>query len=413
MNTDKAATATLEKGRIDRAGIGFVDIAALFCTIIVGTRFEFPAMAQGPGLALAIRLAAALIVLTIYVARGSQPLKCQNAIFIFLICYYFTVINLHEYSYFTFMATVAMAWGLSMATMAIPSWSRSTDFLLSGYMVFHLVGLGLAIVLKIVLGEFIDLHNILFPFSASRGGDTMNVTRLTGFHVEPGTYANYIYLFVLLRALLTQRILSRLSTIAMMSTTLTSSAWAIIAILCYFAAGLTEVIKRKRKGQFPTEIFVMCALTFFYVIVISVLLSNFSDSAYVKYIAERLFGQGPDASRADKIIALEQWRQAIGGAFVFGYPMSETFCPTCRSPQDIGVAFNLAFNFGVVPSVALWVMLFVSVLRKWGPRFLVLSAPLLVNKAFFYDPLIWFVIGIILLSPMAAAMPPRACHRRE
>lgn len=144
----------------------------------------------------------------------------------------------------------------------------------------------------------------------------------------------------------------------------------------------------------------MCAASVVFVIAITLLSQYLIELDYVKYIIERYFGEGVDVSRDDKIAALGQWWQRIGDCFLIGCPLSETFCPTCRSPQDVGLALNFAFNFGILPSVLLWVTVFVGLLRKWGLRFLVSCAPLLVNKAFFYDPLIWFVIGVILLSPM-------------
>ena len=92
-------------------------------------------------------------------------------------------------------------------------------------LMINLAALSIQFLYYVWAGELLQIHTLLFPSSASRVGDFLGFVRLGGLHLEPGTYANFMYALVVLRVLLGGALTDRLSILMLISIALTFSAW--------------------------------------------------------------------------------------------------------------------------------------------------------------------------------------------
>ncbi|CAK0754566.1 conserved membrane hypothetical protein [Gammaproteobacteria bacterium] len=366
-------------------------IAALALFILLGTHFEFPGEVSGAGLGFAIRLGMAAVIPAYILLSRRSDISILHGYVIFLICMYFLLINATDFTYFAILGCLSIVWGLLMASLSINGAANTIVFLCTGYLTFHMIGLALGIFIYVATGQIVDLHSVIFPFSEARVGELKGFVRITGFHVEPGSYSNFIYLVVLVRSLFMMRILSWFNAIAMASTMLTLAAWSVIGFGAFLIASLVELLLfNKTRLPFVLSVSVSVA-----VILPSILIDEFEND-YTIYITDRFSGSDYDPSRNDKILAFISWQNEITDAIFIGNPLPKAYCPFCLSPQDFGTMINMTYYFGVVPTLLLLLALSLNTLRRLNGAFLIFAAPLIISKAYFFEPLVWLIIGVML-----------------
>lgn len=377
-----------------RERINVSQIVALAFFIVAGTHLEVPSEVRGAGLAFSIRLAAAASVLLYLLLNGTKRIPVWCVVVILYICIYFLAVNFMEFSYFAAIGCLSMVWGLLMASLGVSGARKTILFFCTGYLAFHMLGLGLALTIFVVSGQVVDLHNAIFPFSEARVGEFMGQVRLAGFQIEPGNYANFTYLLVLLRSLFTMRIFSWFHAVAMTSALLTLSAWSVIGFSIFLVAAAVEFVLINKTIS-PT-------LKWTAIVIASVLalaiLPFVYDNDYIIYFQGRFSGDEREGSGYDKVLAFEGWQNEIKSAIFFGNPLPRSFCPYCISPQDLGTMLNMTYYFGVVPTLLIVLAITLNVLRRMNAAFLILAAPLVVCKAFFFDPVVWLILGTLLFG---------------
>ncbi|MER8772052.1 hypothetical protein NKH63_25415 [Mesorhizobium sp. M0960] len=379
--------------------IGPFDWLILFpLFIVIATQLEISDDPGSGGVAFFIRSLAALTFLGGMVVRFGISAFHANVAIIAAFLLYFCVINISDFSRFSLMAIAFMSWGLAFGVVTLPAWRKRLEFLLRAYLVFNVAGLVLALAIFLLSGKIIDLHGMVFPFSASRAGTMMNQVRLSGFQIEPGSYSNIVYLLVFLRCLFRRRIVNFLDLFAMLSTVATLAAWAVVGAAVYivcFAIEFTILNPKVPKIlRFAAVLFSASLLA----ITVPLIAPQFFGSQYVEYFSDRFSVDEGKGSGYYKDQAFRAWQDSAGEGMLLGSPLPRTFCDYCLSPQDLGLVFNMFFYIGIIPSLLILLASSIQLFRLWGPSFVLLFCPFLVTKLFFYDPMVWLTFGIIVFE---------------
>jgi hypothetical protein len=356
----------------------------------------------GAGVAQLIKTVAATLFLLVMSQRLGGKVSQACLLVVFELAFYFLAINIPSMSYFAVMATVCMAWGLLVGFMAGDRWQETIDFYIRGYLIFNLAGLAIAIALYVGTGQLVDLHNMIFPFSASRIALYAGQIRLSGFHIEPGTYSNMMFLTVLLRALLTRRIFDRLNLVAILSTLATFAAWAAVAVSFLCLSMIVEFFIFNPNMRSSVRVVILMAFGTVALITLPIVLPGLSELEYVDYFAKRFSGDSSAGSGADKVMALEGWQGFLGPRMLIGTSMSDSFCPLCESEQDLGTFFSMAFYLGIIPTFVLIVAVAIKLRQRWNVAFGIAAIPIFVSKLYFYDPIVWLTVGLILFLKRGA-----------
>jgi hypothetical protein len=382
---------------------GFYEWVLLPLFIVAATQIEFGGDDKLGGIAVMFRLIAAMAFLVALAMKNGLPISLGQIFVIIQLCLYFLAVNMMNMTYFAVMGTVFIVWGMTIGGGVGKSWARLIDFYIRGYLTFHLIGFVLAIIIYLVAGQIIDLHNIVFPFSFSRAGVMMDQVRLSGFQIEPGNYSNSAYLFVVLRALLRRRIFNRFDLVIILSTLATLAAWAVIGCGVYLVALLIEFLRYNENVSTGVRLTVLYTTGAVVLIAFPVLVGLFWDNDFTQKMAERFSGAEGKGSADLKLEAFVAWQQQFGWRMLFGRPLPDSFCPTCESPQDIGTLINMVYYFGIIPTLMLLLVVLAKLLKYWNLTYVVLFAPFAVTKFYFYDPVMWLLFGIILFGGSAVS----------
>lgn len=376
--------------------------------VIVATHLEIAGDFSLSGWAFLYRMIA-FISLAIYVVLvyGIKEDVTRLTGTIILISTYFLIINGQNVGFFVIMGTVFISLGLIFGFLSSRSLSSKFDFLTRAYLIFNIFGLFLAIALYYATSELIDLHSLVFPFSASRIGEHLGQVRLSGFQIEPGNYANAIFLIVVFRSIINRKIFDYINSFSILTTILTYSAWAPLGILVYFTSSVFEFLVNKKSNKRKIRLFFLYRFFIFLFLFISMLwVISYVVKLDMFQIFNARYGDGYDAGSTEfKREALTAWLGFVDMRLLVGRPMGETFCIGCEAPQDLGTGFNMVFYLGALPTTLLFAIAWANLTRATNFAFSFLVLPLFVTKYFFYDPLYWMVIGVMLFLPQRTSSP--------
>lgn len=243
----------------------------------------------------------------------------------------------------------------------------------------------------------VDFYKMLFGAESRFSEDYLNITRFSGFHVEPGTYANYMGCLLAIMMLVSEfsERLVLLTCVSIIGIFLTNSGSSV-----YFVPLVTLLgLYLWRKEVRPLHLIVLAAAIATYLIA----------SGIVTHLEERFINQPSDGSLTHRIEGLAAYRaKSVEEKFV-GIGFVSDPCVRCHY-QDIGVLFNLTTRGGAVVTLALLGLL-VRMIRVNGVVLAILLVLVPLNeKMFFYEPPVWLFVLFALTGPShtarrKAAMP--------
>jgi hypothetical protein len=236
----------------------------------------------------------------------------------------------------------------------------------------------------------VDFYKMLFGSESRFSEDYLNITRFSGFHVEPGTYANYMGCLLAIMMLVSEfsERLVLLTCVSIIGIFLTNSGSSI-----YFVPLVTLLgLYLWRKEVRPLHLIVLAAAIATYLIA----------SGIVTHLEERFINQPADGSLTHRIEGLAAYRaKSVEEKFV-GIGFVSDPCVRCHY-QDIGVLFNLTTRGGAVVTLALLGLL-VRMIRVNGLVLAILLILVPLNeKMFFYEPPVWLFVLFALTGPSYAA----------
>ena len=153
------------------------------------TRTEFPAFGTLAGLSYLVRVMAGIILTFQLVYFHKLRISLKNISLALVFSAVFILSNAADPSLFTFIAGFCLFTGLMISGLSFrENESKILLRLVHSYMAVNLSGLVLGVFMYYGVGLEVDLHSLMFPWSAARVGEFMGFYRVTGFQIEPGTY---------------------------------------------------------------------------------------------------------------------------------------------------------------------------------------------------------------------------------
>lgn len=232
----------------------------------------------------------------------------------------------------------------------------------------------------------VDFYKMIFAADSRFSEDYLNITRFSGFQVEPGTYANYIGCLLAILILVSDfsERLVILTGVSIVGIFLTNSGSSVYFVPLVTVLGLYVW---RRKVRTHHLVFLVAAISIYLL-----------ASGIVNHLEERFVYQPADGSLSHRIDGVEAYLATSLEEKFVGIGFVEDPCVRCYY-QDIGVLFNLSTRGGVTVSLALLVLLG-RLVRVNG----LLLATLLVlvplnEKMYFYEPPVWLFVLFALTGP--------------
>jgi hypothetical protein len=370
------------------------------CFFVIATPFE---LEIGSGYGYTIKALAGAVLLVPRVVAGRVSMD-RGLVWIAVLATLFLVANIHNPSIRALLAFFLILHGAALGLLKSEEWNRRLLSMVTVYIQVHLAGFTFALIAFFVLGNVVDLHNVAFP-GASRAHEIGAAARLSGFHNEPGTYAQWMLMAVFLRCLLTRRIACPLTVVSGASAIMTFSLWAVAGTgLLLLAIALEVLLRFKGVGKIR---FLISALLLSQAVMIAVsyLPSDVLDDG-LAYLQLKL--EMESDSGLEKLLAMTELKEKLPELVVLGGPVEPGFCPHCLSPQDLGIWATHVYYFGLISSTLLFVFFLLAIYQGWGVHYLPFLIAMLTWKAVFYDLLLWTIIGFVL-----ARSVPFGRHRRH
>lgn len=261
---------------------------------------------------------------------------------------------------------------------------------LTALVIFWVVSLLLQVVLYFGAGSVVDLHRLMHPYSEARIGGAGLLFRFTGVHIEPGTYANWVYLLVLLRAAVSGRLFDWVAVTAVASILLTVSVWGALAVSLYFAGFFLALIaagKSTDRAKLGLVAVFMVGVAFLFYHRF-----GFAIEEAVNYFFFR--AELGDASGTAKIDAYSGFKKVLGDVVVFGSPLDFDFCSGCASPQDSGLFINTVVRAGLLLAVFIFSVLLMLFWKVFSFSAALVVLPVFTSKVFYFDPIFWMLVGL-------------------
>lgn len=379
------------------------------CFFLFMTRTEFPSLGIFAGLSYLVRGTAGMIIFLYFFLIHNLRLQLTSLTTSTLILTVFFIGNLQHPSLFSLIAGFGILAGLLLGgiTRNVVA-CEILATLIRVYIKVNLFGIILSVIAYYGAGLQIDFHGIMFPWSESRARDFMGFFRVTGFQIEPGTYTATIYFCVLISAVMRRRVSGRLETFAILSTLITMSAWAVLAVSSYLCACLIEKLARRHN-----RLQAVVMLSGVGALALMASFMDLQDISYVQYFFERFSTDNASGSMVMKLEAWTAWKAGLESGMLFPRPLTEPFCPTCSSPQDLGTLLNMLWYVGFVFTLPYLAWLSFKTIRHVGIGLLIMNLPLVGAKFFFFDPSLWFYFGILLFLSFDTSQQRQTLSKKD
>lgn len=237
-----------------------------------------------------------------------------------------------------------------------------------------------------IFGTIIELHGVMFPWEESRTVflERFGFARFAGLYTEPGTHANWVVAFILLKGLLTGKVIDRVSIVAMISVALAITAWGILAVITFILSLVLFLATSKKMIGKNIFLFSMSAGLIAGLAIYLDILDAIFD--YFSFRAELQNESGMSKTEAWKY----GW-ELLGDFIFIGFPIGYDYCRGCQSPQDAGIILNLGIYFGAF-AAALFAFLYIfGVTKGIGVYAVPLGVILLFGKYYYFDPIVWLI----------------------
>ncbi len=363
---------------VKRAALsGFLCLGFFYCLV--------PTESIGSNRALVARLAVAVAIVVVVVTLLKPRISRSNVCYL-IVCFLVSLMALVRSfggHLFLFWFSLVFAVTLSSAAVNNRAFRQSLSQAVLALLVLSVFLLLFQIAIYLYSGSVLEIHEMLFPYSGEARIQGMEgLLRFSSFYIEPGTYSNWVYLFLMIYMALNPDAKAHLIFLVASSMALTLSAWGVLVGL--LLVGVT-ILQNGGKGSWLLLVPVALALAIAPMSLVDAVLTSLH------------YKLSPDeASAGYKMEAYEQFQQIAGDVLVLGDGFSSKFCQSCLSPQDAGFALNLAVVMGVFFLIGVFGVYFATLFRAGSIRFAVLSLPLLFTKAYYWEFSVWLLLFLVI-----------------
>lgn len=313
-------------------------------------------------------------------------LRFQFAIPLVLIVFYFSVLAVISFSFRYFVAVIVVSAAFYWAVAYYQSriFRRATVFAINFLLYFSIGFLILQFLEYYVTGRLFDYHNLIFPWSEARLPLWSSLARVGGAYLEPGTYANWIYVFLLFRLFLDRSANFLLVPLVSFTMIFSMSAWGVLVgifVISVYASGRLD--KTVLLYLFSALIGGYVAFSLLELGDVWALLEN------------KILYSG---SRESRDSTLQEFLGIFPDWVIFGLGFGKVFCVDCTSPQDAGLIISLVVVYGLPFAFFVFAVILFFAFQQGGLQLFVLALPLLTTKLFYWEHVFWFMFMLSLLG---------------
>jgi len=251
-------------------------------------------------------------------------------------------------------------------------------------LIFSIIMLLLQQLSFILTGNMLKMHELIFPISKARVEiiKQLHLIRFGGIYIEPGTYANFMYLFLVIYMVIKKNFNTTLVSIASLSIISTMSVWGMIFGTYLLLISILIKVKKTSTLKKFFIIFTLITTTLYGTNTIP------KTSAY-KYAKLKL--KMKSDSGHSKVIILNRFKENLPNYVLIGDGFDSKIVKNVTAPQDAGLIFNLSIVFGILFSLTTLIIYSINIINRRGFLILIASTPLLISKIFYWEFSFWLL----------------------
>jgi len=243
-------------------------------------------------------------------------------------------------------------------------------------------------------GNILSIHEVIFPFSHARISQQSlydGLTRMGGMYIEPGTYANFMYVYLLIYMILTKNFKNLFVYITLLSIILSFSVWGMMFASFFLVILLISNFNTISKYK-KMILLVLFLISGFY-------LSNYiMKSSAVKYaLTKTTMGKkNKSESVSAKSFVYKKYAQEYESLLVIGEGFKPEFRNNTTSLQDAGVLLNISIVFGIPFAIFFFITFIIALYKITNFWILIGSLPVFISKLYYWDPAIYLLYFLVV-----------------
>jgi len=355
--------------------------------LFLGFIYSFiPFETSSSRLTLAIRLII-LVVFTTYIYlknRINSDSYITLTLLLILIFAYFGALESLSLYLFIFLASILSAYITANAINNNPNLYQNFIIAWEKLLIFSIAMLFLQQLTYLITSNILRLHEIIFPISKARVEiiEQLNLIRFGGIYIEPGTYANFMYLFLIIYMVIKKNFNSTLVSIASFSIISTMSVWGMIfGTYLLFISILLKIKKTSTIKKLLTTIIVVTTTLYG--------INTLTKTSAYRYAKLKL--EMKSESGHSKVVVLNRFKKDIPNYILVGNGFDPKIVMDITAPQDAGFILNLSIVLGILFSILILIIYSINIINRRGFLILMASAPILISKIFYWEFSFWLL----------------------
>jgi len=271
-----------------------------------------------------------------------------------------------------------------------PKFNKQFLLALKWLIVFSISMLFIQIIILNISGTVVRIHEMVFPFSKARisvNEEFNNLYRMGGIYIEPGTYSNMMYLFLILYLVISKNISKPILIVCAVSIILSYSLWGMVFgsfLLILFIIAKIKSSSLKKKV----------------LILFTILLTGFVSFNYLSKRPEVNYAINKVNSDTNSVAHKEQFYLKYKDNFDNFLLMGEGFLPPFDiglcCVQDSGFILNLSVVFGILFTILILIIYSVSILKCCDKAIFIMSLPIFMGKFYYWDTTFWLLFFLVI-----------------
>jgi hypothetical protein len=236
----------------------------------------------------------------------------------------------------------------------------------------------------------LPIHKFIFPFSEARIGVleiSNSILRLGGLYIEPGTYCNWMYLFLVIYILISDNVKKSLLYIVAISMIMSYSVWGII-FGSYLLIILIIIKLKKFTWKKRIMLFLILLLMSYSTI------EYISNSSAIQYSSNKI--NSNNGSVTAKEMTFKNYKDNFTNFLIIGEGLNPPFYKKLTSPQDSGFILNLSIIIGIFFTIIILLIYTISFFKYSNSLIFLISLPIFFSKINYYEASFWLLFFIII-----------------
>lgn len=342
----------------------------------------------------AIHIVALMFVMgyALFLSNFKLRINKIGRITLMIIAFFVLISSMVSYDRSGLIFTFSIIFGAIIASLINYNSKFNNLFLvaLKWLIIFSISMLFLQIVILNISGNVIRIHEMIYPFSMARisiNEGYNDLYRMGGIYIEPGTYSNMMYLFLIIYIVISKKISSSLLIIGAISIIFSYSVWGMVFGSFLF---IILMVAKLKGASWKKKMIVLFALVLVGIISVNYL----TERPEVIYAIDKV---NSDANTVvDKEMVYRKYKETFDSFLLIGEGFTPQFNIGLISVQDSGFLLNLSIIFGIFFALIILVIYSISFLRCFTWIIYLASLPIFISKIFYFEPVFWLLFFLLI-----------------